>query len=81
MDKISSDSNLRADIAELSCRPPEQGILFAKRLVNVAGVGGRLLTLSGHIGIRDFRDRSKEEDDSKKEDEACNSEVNPLDGL
>lgn len=81
VDEVAGDGDLGADVAELRQHAPEERILPAQRLVDVAGalidgLGG----LVGHVGVGDFGDRREEEDDGEEEDKDGDAEINPLDG-
>ena len=81
VDEVRSDTNLTSDVGELSSGTPEESVLLAEGLVNVTGSRGSHLSLVGHVGVGNLRDRSEVEDDSQDTDEGSNTKVNPLDGL
>ena len=56
MDEEPSNSDLGTDVAELCCDTPEEGVLAAEGLVDVAGCGFGLLGLSSDVGVCDLRD-------------------------
>lgn len=81
VDEVGSDTDLASDVGELGGGPPEESVLLAHGLVDVAGGTGGHLSLVGHIGVGDLRDGSEEEDDCEDGDEACDSKVDVLDSL
>ena len=81
VDKVSSHTDLCADVGKLSEDTPEESVLLAERLVNVAGGGGGHLSLVGHVGVGDFRNGCEVEDDSENTDEAGDTKVDILHGL
>jgi hypothetical protein len=81
VDEVGCDTDLGTDIRELSKGSPEQGVLLAERLVDVASCSCGHLSLVGHVGVCDFRDGREEEDDGENGDEARDAEVDPLNGL
>ncbi len=68
-----------ADIAKLGDHAPEEGVLAAEGLVDVAGSRDGQFRLVGHVGVGDFRDWGEEEDDGEKKHEDCDAQINPLD--
>ncbi len=54
MDEEAGDGDLGTDVAELCSYAPEEGVLVAERLVNVAGCVLGLLGLGGDVGVCDF---------------------------
>ena len=57
----------------------EEPVLFSEWL-NI-GVRMGFLSLEGHVCVGDFWDRREVEDNGKKEYEACNCQIHPLDIL
>ena len=80
VDEVSCDRNLCTYVAELGHNSIEQRVLVSKWFVGISGGLDCLFCLICHVGICDLRDRSKEENDCEGENEAGNSEVDPLDG-
>jgi len=80
VDEEAGNSHLCADVGELSSNTPEECVLLAERLVDVAGGRGHHLSLISHIGIRDFGDGREVEDHGEDGNEASNAKVDPLDG-
>ena len=60
VDEVRSDTNLTSDVGELSSGTPEESVLLAEGLVNVTGSRGSHLSLVGHVGVGNLRDRSLE---------------------
>lgn len=60
VDEEARDGDLCADVAELCGDAPEEGVLAAERLVDIASCGFGLFRLSGDVGICDFWDAGKE---------------------
>jgi hypothetical protein len=81
VDKVRSDTDLGTDVGELRECTPEQSVLLAQRLVDVAGGASGHLSLVGHVGVGDLRDGSEVEDDGEDGDEASDTKVHPLHGL
>jgi hypothetical protein len=81
VDEVGCDTDLGTDIRELGESSPEQSVLLAERLVDVAGCGGGHLSLVGHVGVCDLGNGREEEDDGEDGDEASDTEVHPLNGL
>jgi hypothetical protein len=94
VDEEAGDGDLGADVAELGGDAPEEGVLVAEGLVDVAGGGFGLFGLGGDVCVCDFGDaggelagklrwgegglRSEEEHDRQEEDEASDAEIHPL---
>src|SRR5271155_5398760 len=78
-DELRRDTDLCADIAELSCNTEEELVLFTEWLLLVPSEIGALLSLKSHVCVCDFRDGREEEDDGKEEDECCYADICPLD--
>jgi len=78
-DELRRDTNLGADVAELSRYAEEELVLLAHGLVHVAGQAGALFGLKSHVGVCDFGDGREEKNDGEEEDESCDAEVGPLD--
>jgi hypothetical protein len=81
VDEVGCDTDLGTDIRELGKSSPEQSVLLAERLVDVASCSGGHLSLISHVGVCDLRNRREEEDDSEDGDEGGDAEVHPLNGL
>lgn len=60
VDEEACNSDLGTDVAELCCDAPEERVLVAERLVDVAGCGFGLLSLGRDIGVCDFGDAGEE---------------------
>lgn len=81
IDEVSRNTDLRANVRELRKSTPEKSVLLTQRLVDVSGSSGGHFSLVGHVGVGDFRDRCKVEDNSEDGDKGGNTKVDPLDSL
>jgi hypothetical protein len=81
VDEEGRHADLGADVRELRCDTPEERVLLAQRLVDVARGDGGHLGLVGHVRVRDFGDGREVENHCEDGDEAGNAEVDPLHGL
>ena len=75
---MGGNPDLCADIAKLSGHAEEELVLVTHGLVDVASETGALFGLEGHVGICDFGDWGKEENNGEGEDEGGDAEVGPL---
>jgi hypothetical protein len=53
-DEVCCDTNLTGNIRKLSSNTPEESVLLAKRLVDVASSCGSHLRLISHVGVGDL---------------------------
>ena len=77
-DKLGSNTDLSADIAELGGDTEEELVLLAHGLVNVPGETRTLFGLESHVGIGDLGNRRKEEDHGQEKDKGGDAKVRPL---
>ena len=78
VDEEGRNSALSTNVAELGGDSPEEGVLLLEGLVDVASSVSHHLSLVGHVGVGDLRDRSEVEDHSEDGDERSNAEVDIL---
>lgn len=81
VDEVGGNTDLGADVGELSEGTPEEGVLLAERLVDVAGSASGHLSLVGHVTICYFGNGSEVEHDSENGDECSDTKVDVLHGL
>lgn len=74
---VPRDSDLGSSIAELGKRSMEETVLLYERFIAVFG-GARLLSLEGHVCIRDLGNVRHEKDEGEDENEDRDREVDPL---
>ena len=60
VDEEACDGDLGADVAELGRDAPEEGVLVAEGLVDVAGGGFGFFGLGGDVCVWDFGDAVRE---------------------